>query len=359
MAIYELFKLSDITECDYESYAFTMTIGELIQMAHSSNIQRIRNPKKEEGIIKFTKNYIDKRKTPFFQPFILHYTGMIDYKDGKYTLDPEQTFTTEVETESGLEERKYEFEVIDGNGRTNSMLRLNKTYREQIQELTEKLEVCDGSKARKLEDKIYNVKSQNSMLKNTKIAIQLYVNLKEEQKVKLFNSVNQGETMAKGRLKVYDSDKEENRTLNKYIEHTSSINDFPFIITPDKDVLRTDKEREMYVPAVYILPVIRKLVKYTKKKEIDPKEPFIFETLDYYIHNADNPPHLRRQFFSILGSVIDKARDYDGKLNDYITEMLGFDYTKYDDVSKQLKIIRNDILTHVFNPSESFQKDGE
>ena len=64
--IFELFKLSDNTECDYESYAFTMTIGELINRSHSSNIQRLRNPKKEEGIMKFIKDSIDKKKKQGF-----------------------------------------------------------------------------------------------------------------------------------------------------------------------------------------------------------------------------------------------------------------------------------------------------
>ncbi len=227
--IYEVFKLSDNTECDYESYAFTTTIGDLIAKSHSSSIQRLRNPKKEEGIMKFTKESIDKKRTPFFQPFILHYNGKVNYRDGKYILDAVPQFKALIEAEDGLEEREFEFEVIDGNGRLNAMIRLNQAYISEILTLSETMDVTeDNVKLRRLENKLYDLKTKNKTLKDIKIVIQLYVNLSDEQKTKLFNSVNQGEKMSQGRLKVYNNDKIENKMLASYIEHTEEIEDFPY-----------------------------------------------------------------------------------------------------------------------------------
>lgn len=347
--IFELFKLSDSTECDYESYAFTMTIGELINRSHSSNIQRLRNPKKEEGIMKFVKESIDKKKTPFFQPFILHYDGQADYRDGKYLLNAKPQFKVMVETDDGEEERQFEFEVIDGNGRLNSMIRLQDYYVTEILKLTKSLDdLHDEVKIRRIENKIYDLKTKNKTLKEIRIVVQLYVSLSDDQKSKLFNSVNQGEKMSQGRLKVYDNNKPENILLSKYIKHTESVEDFPYEITPDKDSLRTPKDREKYVPAVFVLPVIRKLIKYCKSKTIENAEEYMFEILDLYITEANNPPHLRKHFFSILGSVIDRAAKSDGDLSSYVLNMLEFDYSEYEDVSKQLKIIREDVLSHVF-----------
>ncbi len=127
------------------------------------------------------------------------------------------------------------------------------------------------------------------------------------------------------------------------------IEDFPYIITPDKDTLRTESDRKKYVPAVFILPVIRKLLKYCKIKHIDNKESFIFDLLDLYIHESNNPPHLRKHFFSILGTVIDTAAKHDGDLDSYVLSMLEFDYTRYEDVSKELKKIRTDTISYVFS----------
>lgn len=351
--IFELFKLSDNTECDYESYAFTMTIGELINRSHSSNIQRLRNPKKEEGIMKFVKDSIDKKKTPFFQPFILHYDGHADCKDGKYILDATPQFKVTVETDEGEEERQFEFEVIDGNGRLNSMIRLQDYFVGEILKLTKSLEgIDDEAKVKRIENKIYDLKTKNKTLKEIKIVVQLYVSLTDEQKSKLFNSVNQGEKMSQGRLKVYDNNKPENVLLGKYIKHTESVEDFPYEITPDKDTLRSAKDREKYVPAVFILPVIRKLIKYFKIKKVEDFEESIFEILDLYITEANNPPHLRKHFFSILGSVVDKATTSEGDLSSFVLNMLEFDYSEYDDVSKQLKKIREDVLAYAFNQNQ-------
>ncbi|MBY6838321.1 hypothetical protein FDG50_07750 [Clostridium botulinum] len=353
--LYEVFKLSDNTECDYESYAFTMTIGELIAQAHSSNIQRMRNPKKEEGIMKFTKESIDKKRTPFFQPFILHYNGKVNYKDGKYILDAVPTFKVQIEDYDGLEEREFEFEVIDGNGRLNSMIRLNQAYIAEILKQNECLNVTeDFNKIKRLENRVYDLKTKNKTLKDIKIVIQLYVNLTDEQKTKLFNSVNQGEKMSLGRLKVYNNEKIENQLLSKYIGHTENI-DFPYIITPDKDSLRTESDRKKYVPAVFILPVIRKLIKYCKLRNIQRREDFIYDILDMYITESNNPPHLRKHFFSILGTVIDTAIKYESDLDSYVMLMLEFDYTRYEDVSKELKRIRADIVTYVFDGSNKVE----
>lgn len=348
--IYEVFKLSDNTECDYESYVFTMTIGELIAQSHSSHIQRLRNTTKEKGIMRFTKDSIDKKRTPFFQPFILHYNGKVNYADGKYILDAIPQFKALVEGDDGLEQREFEFEVIDGNGRLNSMIRLNQDYISSIVTLSEIMALTDDrSKLRRLENRIYDLKTKNKTLKDIKIVIQLYVNLTDEQKTKLFNSVNQGEKMSEGRLKIYNHDKIENQVLAKYIEHTESDEDFPYIITPDKDTLRTESDRKKYIPAVYIVPVIRKLLKYCKIKKIEQKDKFIFDILDLYITESNNPPHLRKHFFSILGTVIDNASNNSGDLDSYVISMLEFDYTKYEDVSKELKKIRADTISYVFS----------
>ena len=62
-----------------------------------------------------------------------------------------------------------------------------------------------------------------------------------------------------------------------------------------------------------------------------------------------NPPHLRKHFFSILGTVIDNASNNTGDLDSYVISMLEFDYTKYEDVSKELKKIRADTISYVFS----------
>lgn len=346
--IYEIFKLSDNNECDYESYALTMTVGALISQSHSSNIQRMRNEKKENGIINFIEKSIDSRKTPFFQPFILHYNGDTVCKDGKYILDANPQFLAKIEGDNGLEDRLFEFEVIDGNGRLNSMIRLSQKYINSILAETEAFNCeTDLKKKKKIENKIYDLKSKNKTLKDTKLVIQLYLNLTDEQKAQLFNSVNQGEKMSEGRLKVYNGDKIENQLLAGYISHTESI-DFPYIITPDKDTLRTEAEREKYIPAVFVLPAIRKLLKYCRIKTMENIEDFIFQSLDLYITESHNPPHLRKHFFSIFGTIVDEAAHHDGELESYILNMIEFDYTKYEDVSKQLKLIRQDITKYVF-----------
>src|SRR5690606_6511041 len=143
------------------------------------------------------------------------------------------------------------------------------------------------------------------------------------------------EKMSKGRLKVYDGNKPENIILGKYILHTEESEAFPYEITPDKDSIRTPADREKYVPAVFILTVIRKLMKYCKAKHIENQEELIFETLDLYIQESSNPPHLRKHFFSILGTVIDNAAKADGDLASYILNMIEFDHTEYEDVSKE------------------------
>lgn len=351
--IYELFRLSDKSECDYDSFALSMTVGELIARATSSNIQRMRNPKKEEGIMRFIKKNIDKKKTPFFQPFILHYLGRVTTtEEGRYVLDAVPNFKAQVLIDDEFKEKMFEFETIDGNGRLNSLIRINTLYTEEILRLT-KMQNTEKNplKLRKIEDKLYEIKNKNKTLKDIKIVVQLYLNLTEDQKAKLFNAVNQGEKMSQGRLKLYDNDKLENILLSEYIRHTECTTGYPYIITPDKDSLRSNEDRKMYIPAVYLLPVIRKIVKYCKKNNIDDVSEFTNEILDCYITKATNPPHLRKHYFSILGTIIDVASEYDEELYKYVCKMLEFDFTRYLDISKQLKIIRQDVVNFVFKKS--------
>ena len=105
--VYEVFKLNELSrECNYESYALTLTVGDLIQTSHSSNIQRVRNEEKEKGIMKFIKGHIDKNQTPFFQPFILHYNGDIIKDNGTYILNPKNQFEVENENKNGKTAKK-------------------------------------------------------------------------------------------------------------------------------------------------------------------------------------------------------------------------------------------------------------
>lgn len=349
--IYELFQLSDKAECDYDSYSLTLSVYDLINKSHSSNIQRLRNPKKEDGIMKFIKDNIDRRKTPFFQPFILHYTGKVSStSEGKHILDAIPNFEAEILVDNEPQTKLFEFEVIDGNGRMNAMIKLYTYYTNEILDLTEQLNLeTSPAKLRKYENKIYDLKNKLKTLKDLKLVIQLYTNLSDEQKAKLFNAVNQGEKMTKGRLNLYNNEKIENVYLNDYIAHVESLENFQYIITPDKDTLRTDYDRKLYIPAIFILPVIRKLIRYAKVKDIIEVNELINTTLDRYILKAQNPPHLRKHYFSVLGSVITEAESHAEDLSVYIDKMLEFDYTKYLDISKQLKLIRQETLAFVFN----------
>ena len=49
-----------------------------------------------------------------------------------------------------------------------------------------------------------------------------------------------------------------------------------------------------------------------------------------------------------LQSIIDKAKKTDDNLIELTCKLLEFDYSKYDDVSKQLRIVRQDAVKFVF-----------
>lgn len=353
--VYEVFKLNDVSEdCSYESYALTLSVGDLMQTSHSSNIQRIRNEEKEKGIMKFIKGYIDKNKTPFFQPFILHYSGKVLVNDGKYILDPKPQFDVEIETEDGNTINKlFEFEVLDGNGRLNALIRLQQFYIDKIHTLNNeyKNEETTEKRKRRILKQIEDLKIKNKTLKDTKLAIQLYLNLDDKQKASLFNSVNQGETMSKGRLEIYRDSKPENELLHAYILHSSKVKGFKYKITVDKDVVRSLKERSELIPSVYLLPTLKKVVKRYKGQDMDKYKEMVFNALDKYIMGVPSPSMLRKQYFSILGSVIENSSEYEGELADFTSKMATFDFKNYPDVSKQQNMVRTSILNFVFEGS--------
>lgn len=330
----EIFQLSSNETSDYSSFVFTMTVEELLFKAAPSDIQRMRNEKKELGIMNHLKTSIKKYKTPFLQPFILHYTGTIDLQSKERTFEPERSYRCVIDDE----EVDFEYEVLDGNGRTNALLRLRQQYTRNIEKLSDPKKILEN-------------KMQLQLLLNTKITVQLYNNLTTKQKEELFFSVNQGEKMSVGRLSIYDDSKVENVLLLNYIKHTEKI-DFPYIISVDKDTLRTAKDRATYIPAKLLLPVMRKFSKYCASKNIDNIEEFIFYHLDLYISEGDNPPHLRKQFFSILGTVLDAAKNRDVELEAVILKFLLFDYSQFEDVSKELKTIREAVVKYVFDEQD-------
>lgn len=350
--IFETFKLSDITECDYESYAFTMTVGDLIESSHSSNIQRIRNEEKEKGISKFIKKHIDKNKSPFFQPFILHYTGEMIHKNNKYLLDPQDNFPVQIEDEDGnITTELFKFEVIDGNGRLNAMMKLEQYYTKKILALSGELKNPDISekKAKRIKKQIEDLKIKKKTLKSTKITIQLYLNLDDEAKKLLFSSVNQSEPMSRGRLEVYNDVKPANELLHNYILHTTNLGDkFKYEITVDKDVLRTSRDREKFIPSIYLLPTFKKAIKSHKGEDISQYQEIVFNALDKYINNVPNNKMLRKHFFIILGSVIEEAVNYNESLEYFAERMAHFNIEGLPDVARQQKSMRTTIMNHVF-----------
>ena len=182
------------------------------------------------------------------------------------------------------------------------------------------------------------------------------MNLPEGKKKELFHSVNQGETVAKGRLRIYDNSSKDNVLLHNYISHTESI-DFPYIITPDRDALRCDYEKEHYIPAVYFLPLFKKVVKYYgEDTSVEEYQDEIFTILDLYITNAQPKPFLRKQYFSILGTIVEKSKKYEGDLADHILKVLDFDYTKYGEVSKAVKETRSAVVDFVFSDAKLIEK---
>lgn len=371
--IFELHQLNNMKNSDYEKYVFTMSVDELLLTSHSSNIQRFRNPDKEKGIMKFIKGNLDEKKVPFFQSFILHYNGKIDVNEnGKFLLDPQKQFPVEIMNAEGqLEHKLVEFEVIDGNGRLNSFIRLQQLYIDKVVELKselrdlEKEHDAELAKDKKEQDevkikalekrikrmskKVNDTMNKNQSLSNMKLTIELYVNLSDKQKTELFKNVNQNEPMSQGRLELYDDSKPENKLLHDYILHTQALGDkFPYTITVDKDTVRTAKEKEHYLPSVYLLPDMKKVIKYYDKKDISEYQDEIFEAFDNYITQVPNHRMLRKQFFSILGTVIDTASKYEGKLPEFTSKMAHFDCEAWDDVSKKPKLVRNEVIKFTF-----------
>lgn len=328
--------VTSLEEYDYESYFFTMTVGELIELSYSSPIQRIRNEKKEDEIKKFIKNLIEKRETPYLQPFILHYDGNIKKENESFLLDPEKNI---VIMDNG-NKCQYAFEVLDGNGRLNAMKKLMIEYKDNIYNSTKQLEKEIGNK-RKLESKIYFLKNNLAVLRNINITIQLYLNLRDEQKAKLFNSVNQGEAMAKGRLKIYDDSKIENRVLNNYILHTKKEVLLPFKITPDKDIVRTQYEKENLLPAIYLLPAIRQCLRYCRIKGILEIDNIVINTLDIYLANSKN---MRKRDFYLLANIIKESTETNTNLNDNILKLSKMNY----DNLKNSKEIKDFAIKYIF-----------
>lgn len=351
--VYEVFKLNELSrECNYESYALTLTVGDLIQTSHSSNIQRVRNEEKEKGIMKFIKGHIDKNQTPFFQPFILHYNGDIIKDNGTYILNPKNQFEVEIEIEDGKTATKsFIFEVLDGNGRLNALIKLQQSYINKMHSLSNELkaEGTTDKRKKRIQKQLDDLKVKNSTLTGTKLAVQLYLNLDEKQKASLFNSVNQGETMSKGRLEIYSNKKAENELLYEYILHTSNLDGFKYKVSVDKDIVRSSKEREEFIPSIYLLPTLKKLIKYYKGQDLNEYKEVAFNAIDKYIMNVPNPRLLRKQFFSILGSVIETSSDYEGELSEFTSKMANFDFKQYPDVSKEQKLVRTKVLEFVFD----------
>lgn len=352
--IYEAFKLNTAEECSYNSYALTLTVGDLMQTSHSSNIQRTRNEEKEKGIMKFIKNHIDNRKTPYFQPFILHYNGRILSNEGKYILDPKPQFEVEIEDENGETIHKlFEFEVLDGNGRLNALIRLQQYYIDKIHSLN--LEYKDEStnekRKKRIQKKIEEFKDKNKRLKDTEVAVQLYLNLSDKEKATLFNSVNQGESMSKGRLEIYsDKGKPETELLHDYILHTSNSSFFDYTITVDKDIVRSDKDRKELIPAVFLTPTFKKIVKYYKTIGQENYKEDAFNAIDKYIMGVSNYKMLRKQYFSILGSVIEEASQYEENLSTFTEKMSQFNLDNLsEEASRRIKEARKEILDFVFN----------
>ena len=358
--IFETFKLSDVTECDYESYAFTMTVGDLMESSHSSNIQRIRNKEKEIGIMKFIKKHIDNNKSPFFQPFILHYSGKVLYNEGKYLLDPQPNFSVQIKDENGNESTQlFKFEVIDGNGRLNAMIRLQQAYIEKILSLTNELKQPDitEKRAKRVKKQIEDLKIKNKTLKSTTITVQLYLNLNEESKKSLFSSVNQSEPMSKGRLEVYSEVKSENKLLHDYLIHTASLEDFNYEISVDKDIVRTQEDRMKYIPSVYLIPTFKKATRYYKGNLEEYKEE-LFRALDKYISNVSDYKMLKKQYLSLLGNVISESHNYKEDTSYFTEKMAKLNINDFPDIARYQKATKLSILEAIFKDGNKIEENN-
>lgn len=284
------YKLTRLTSKDsagdgYDSYSFCFTVKDLIDTSISSNIQRMRNESKEKGIAKFIDKKITAGEIPFFQPFILHYTGEVIENNGKYLLDGKYNLESAIEKDGKIIIEKYMFEVLDGNGRLNSMIRLRNHYDEKIEALSIKRNEkgITEAKRKKLQEQIIKEKFNKQSLENFILVVQLYVNLTEKQKKELFVAVNQGEKMNKGRLKLYDTSNPASYILENYIEHTER-NDFYYLVNADAKGVGHISNSKFNIPVERISIPIKYLISFIKKKDIDLEENLntVKDILDIY-----------------------------------------------------------------------------
>lgn len=284
------YKLTKLTSKDsagdgYDSYSFCFTVKDLIDTSISSNIQRMRNESKEKGIAKFIDKKITTGEIPFFQPFILHYTGEVVENNEKYLLDGEYNIESTIEKDGEKIIEKYMFEVLDGNGRLNSMIRLRNYYDEKIEALSIKRNEkgITEAKRKKLQEQIIKEKFNKQSLENFVLVVQLYVNLTEKQKKELFVAVNQGEKMNKGRLKLYDTSNITSYIIENYIKHTENSNMY-FIVNPDAKGVGHVANNKFNIPVERISIPIKFISSFINKRGIDIDENFeyIIEILDIY-----------------------------------------------------------------------------
>ena len=229
------------------------------------------------------------------------------------------------------------------------MVRLQQAYIEKIHTLNSELkdENITEKRAKRIQKQIEDLKIKNKTLKSTKITIQLYLNLNEESKKSLFSSVNQSEPMSKGRLEVYSDAKNENKLLHEYIMHTSNLKDFKYEISVDKDVVRTHEDRSKYIPSVYLIPTFKKAIRNCKSNIEEHKEE-IFKAIDSYINNVSDYKMLKKQYFTLLGSLISQSEDYVEDASYFSTKMATLNSNDLPDIARYQKATKVTILENVF-----------
>lgn len=351
------YKLTKLTGKDrsgdgYDSYTFCFTAKDLIDTSVSSKIQRLRNERKENGIIKFMDKKITSGEIPFFQPFILHYTGDIIENNDKYFLDGEYNLETEIEKDGETIIKRHMFEVLDGNGRLNSMIRLRNQYDEKIEALSIQRNSRDitEAKRRKLQEQIMKERFNKQSLENFTLVVQLYVNLTENQKKELFVAVNQGEKMNKGRLKLYDTSNPTSFMIENYIEHTEN-NDLYFIVNADAKGVGHVSDCKFNIPVERISVPAKFINAFMNKRKLDVEEniDYIIKILDiynivllkYYYENKDALDKLNKV---LLGTEDKTAPNYYGNgvamgtLKDILKESDSLEevYDKYKNASLEL-----------------------
>lgn len=349
---YKLTKLTgkDVGGEGYESYSFCFTVKDLMDTSVSSKIQRLRNEKKENGIIKFIDKKITDGETLFFQPFILHYTGDVIENNDKYLLDGEYNVESEIEKDGETIIKKYMFEVLDGNGRLNSMIRLKNQYDEKIEALSIEINSKDATEAkkRKLKEQIMKLRYNKQTLENFNLVVQLYVNLTESQKKELFVAVNQGEKMNKGRLKLYDTSNLASYILENYIQHTED-NDLYFVVNPDAKGIGHISNSRFNIPVERISIPVKFITSFVKKKGLDLEEniEYIINILDIYSiillkYYYDNKEVLDKQTKPLLGTEKNSPTFYygNGKAMGSLKDIL----KESENLEEVLKKYKNDSI---------------